>query len=129
MLEKYKDTFERLTAIEHEFANGCYIVPHDINKIMLELAGHFTYLNSQKTDLELEKFKKSISIREEIQNNYAMTGSKIAKNQLEQEIDSKMIDLVADIMILEGKLANCDKLISVCQSSLKSIMREGRMPY
>lgn len=129
MQPKFKETFERLTAIEHEFANGCYPTPHDINKIMLELAGHFTYLNSQKTDLELEKFKKSITIRNEIQNNYALTGTKIAKNQLEQEIDGKMIDLVVEIMTLEGKLQNCDKLISVCQSSLKSILREGRMPY
>jgi hypothetical protein len=33
------------------------------------------------------------------------------------------------IMVLEGKLVNIDKLISVCQSSLKSIDREKRMPY
>jgi hypothetical protein len=64
---------------------------------------------------EVEKFKQSISIRNEIQNSYSLVGSKIAKNQLEQEVDSKMVDLIMDIMTLEGKLSNCDKLISVCQ--------------
>ncbi len=129
MLEKYKETFDRITVIEHEFANGCREHPNAISAIMLELAGHYTFLNSQKTEYEVEKFRKSISIRNEIQNSYAMTGTKIAKTQLEQDIDAKLVDLVADIMTLEGKLNNIDKLISVCQSSLKSIDREKRMPY
>ena len=128
MLEKYKETFERLTAIEHEFSNGCLNTPDSINTIMLELAGHYTFLNSQKTDLEVEKFKRSIAIRDEIQGEAKTLGTRVAKNQLEQDIDCKLSELVSDIMMLEGKLLNCDKLISVCQSSLKSLDREKRMP-
>lgn len=129
MLGKFKETFDRIEAIEQEFVNRCHQHHSAINDIMLELAGHFTYLNEQKTLLEVDKFKQSVSIRNEIQNSYSLVGTKIAKNQLEQEVDGKMVDLIADIMTLEGKLANCDKLISVCQSSLKSIDREKRIPY
>lgn len=129
MLNNFQETFSRLSAIEHEFANGCFITPDAINTIMLELAGHYAFLNSKKTDLEIEKFKQSISIRDNIQNEANTCGIKVPKTRLEQEVDAKLVDIVTDIMILEGKLQNCDKLISVCQSSLKSIDREKRMPF
>jgi len=128
MLEKYKETFDRLTLIEHEFSNGCLNTPDSINTIMLELAGHYTFLNSQKIDLDVEKFKRSIAIRDKIQGEARTLGTRVAKNQLEQDIDCELSELVANIMYLEGKLLNCDKLISVCQSSLKSLDREKRMP-
>ena len=129
MLEKYKETFERITVIEHEFANGCREHPNQISAIMLELAGHYTFLNNQKVELEVEKFKKSIMVRDNIYNEAKSLGQKVVKGLLDQEVDSKLSDIVADIMTLEGKLVNIDKLISVCQSSLKSIDREKRMPY
>jgi len=129
MLGKYKETFERVIAIEHEFTNGCLPHPNSISERMLELAGHYTFLNEQKTELEVEKFRKSIEIRNTFIAEATTLGQRIVKNQLEQDIDAKLVDLVADIMTLEGKLNNIDKLISVCQSSLKSIDREKRMPY
>jgi hypothetical protein len=129
MLEKYKETFDRITIIEHEFANGCREHPNAISAIMLELAGHYTFLNNQKVELEVEKFKKSIVIRDDIYNEAKTIGGKVTKTQLEQNVDDSLADIVSSIMILEGKLVNIDKLISVCQSSLKSIDREKRMPY
>ena len=129
MLEQYKETFDRITTIEHEFANGCREHPNAISAIMLELAGHYTFLNSQKTELEVAKFREAIKIRNELSVEYSLSGQKMVKTQLEQMIDSKLESLVSQIMTLEGKLQNVDKLISVCQSSLKSIDREKRMPY
>ena len=129
MLDKYKETFARITEIEALFVNGCLVTPDSISHIMLELAGHFTYLNAQKTNYEVDKFKRSISIRDLIQNEANTCGIKVPKTRIEQEVDSKLVELVSDIMILEGTLNNVDKLISVCQSSLKSIEREKRMPF
>lgn len=127
MLDKYKETFDRIMAIEHEFANGCLTTPDAINSIMLELAGHFTFLNNLKTELEIDKFKKSTKLRDDYISSQ-MAGVKISKASIEGKIDGELSELVAQIMFLEGQLVNCDKLISVCQSSLKSIDREKRMP-
>ena len=127
MLEKYKETFDRISAIEQEFINRCHQHPSAINDVMLELAGLYTYLNEEKTLLDVEKFKKSSQLKDDYISSQ-MAGVKISKASIDEKIDIELSELVIDIMTLEGKLQNCDKLISVCQSSLKSIQREGRLP-
>jgi hypothetical protein len=129
MPDNHKEVLSRIDAIEHEFINGCVTTPDQISSTMIELAGYYAYLSSRITEKEIEKMHKSKNIVGTMSKEAKELGTKVNNTSLTREIEYQLTDLVTDIMSLECKRNNCDKFISVCQSILKSLDREKRLPY
>ena len=129
MLTEYKEVFDRLEAIEQEFRKGHISTPDVTDNILKELASYYAYLSTRITEKEIEKLDKSKDLVETSVSEAKQLGIKVNKSTMDRDIDFKLLDLVKEIMTLETKRNNCDKFISVCQSSLKSLDRERKFPY
>jgi len=126
LVREYKDTFERLDEIISNFQHGTY-GPNDVDAFMKELAGIYASLNNRVTDLEVDRLGIEAIYGAKRKEELEAMG-KVSMTQLDRELQWYTIEHTKAIRLFQGRLDSSDKLISICQSSLKSLDRERRLP-
>ena len=117
LLDKYKDIFQRVEDYGNQFREGIIDSPHIVDSAMSELIGIFVSLNTATIVLESETRAKEDLCKEEKKKD-------IISNE------SSIINLFRRMRnIFRAYRDNCEKLITVCQSRLRTFDKEKYLKY
>ena len=129
LLKYYQECFLKLHQYEMDFKKGVIQSGFRTDQVMKELAGIYSMLNivvaivdTWKTTQENTQYNL---LRIEKENNK----EKVISSLIEKEASEFVNDIRRVRNIFEAYRDSCDRLISICQSSLKAEMSERRLPH
>jgi hypothetical protein len=125
IIEEYQPTFKLIEEYAQEFRDGKVDNYHRTDYVMKTLGGIYSNLTliSFKINTELEL--RDASLFSDKKDEYGDLGMKNVKvSHLKREIKTNLKDFIKAKSVFDSYLEVCDKLIFICQSSLKVYDRE-----
>ncbi len=124
LLKDYESAFEKVVYYQNLFKDNVISTPVDTDTAMKILGGLYSSLNSVTVAADTEKKNKEAQLYNEIVINLGKTQDKIINAVIEKEVSEKVQPIRRIRNIFQTYRDNCDKLIFICQSSLKFSERE-----
>ena len=127
--KKYREVFDKIDYIQGLFQSGVLEDPNETDKVMKELTGYYICLNPITNELEADKKNIEDALFTTFRIKKEKAGEKITASSIEKEVSA----IVAGWRRIRNKFQayrdSCATGISVCQSSLKSVEKERKLPH
>lgn len=124
VIDKFLESFERIGHFEDCLKNSTIDNPHLVKEALNELAAIYSVLNVVARVAEAYRINKELYFYHIKKMECDKLSIKYTEKQLESDSRLKVEAYRRISSIFEGYRDSCDKMISVLQSSLKSIERE-----
>lgn len=124
LLSKYQDCFTDINKYEEEFKQGTIITAVTTDKAMKHLGSLFCSLNIVSVLAKIYADDAKTSRINYLRSQYATENREVGITELKQQAYEYAKNFNRIQAVFEGYRDNCEKLIFICQSSLKSEERE-----
>jgi len=128
LLLKYKEVFEKINYYEGLFKDGILSTPNETDDAMKQLGSIYSTLNVVATIADTQKKNIEDKYFVDLRNKKIKKkkGDKVIAAVLDKE-SSVHVALYRRVRnIFQAYRDSCDRLISICQSSLKSLDKEQK---
>ena len=127
LINKYQESFDRVNHYSDLFRNGAIYDPEETDKAMKDLTGIFMSLSIVATMAETEKMNREVRFYNQAKMKVENEGGKAVVAQLDRQSSAHVASWRKVRNIFQAYRDVCDRVISVCQSSLKSLEKEKRL--
>jgi hypothetical protein len=128
LLEEFKEAFERIEFVSDLFKEGNVNTHQLTDQIMKELGGWYSSLNVVVMLSETKKKNHEACYFNSVRNQMENVGKKkVIAAVIDREVSESASSIRRIRNIFQSYRDNCDRLMSVCQSSLKALEREKGM--